>query len=167
MKNYSKFLDSLEKVEKAILAVTFGIMVAIMTYQIILRYLFKGSNAWSEELTRYLFILNVMIACAIAVRNSSHLQIDIIIGRMQPRTKAKFTVVTTLIGIVFLVFLAIYSFSLLKYAENNISPGLGVSMIIPYASVPLGCALMILTSIEVIMKNISFLQGKIGEVEVK
>ncbi len=61
IKLYSKFLDLLEWVEKAILAVSVFVMVIIMVYQVILRYVFSNPNAWSEELARYLFILNVML----------------------------------------------------------------------------------------------------------
>ena len=54
LRGYSKFLDVLEKVEKAILAVTVGIMVIIIAYQVIMRYIFAHANSWSEELARYL-----------------------------------------------------------------------------------------------------------------
>ena len=46
LRGYSKFLDVLEKVEKAILAVTVGIMVIIIAYQVIMRYIFAHANSW-------------------------------------------------------------------------------------------------------------------------
>ena len=52
LRGYSKFLDALEKVEKVILAVTVGIMVLIIAYQVIMRYIFAHANSWSEELAR-------------------------------------------------------------------------------------------------------------------
>ena len=70
LKVYSKFLDVLEKIQKAVLAITVPVMVFVMLYQVILRYVFAHSNSWSEEVTRYLFIFNVMLASAIAVRRS-------------------------------------------------------------------------------------------------
>lgn len=54
MKGYGKFLDGIEKIEKLFLAVTVAIMIIVITYQVILRYVFSASNAWSEELARYL-----------------------------------------------------------------------------------------------------------------
>ena len=47
IKLYSKFLDLLEWVEKAILAVSVFVMVIIMVYQVILRYVFSNPNALS------------------------------------------------------------------------------------------------------------------------
>lgn len=41
LKGYSKFLDALEKVEKLFLAVTVAIMIIVITYQVIMRYVFS------------------------------------------------------------------------------------------------------------------------------
>ena len=64
LKKYTKFLDGLESVEKVFLVVTAAIMVIVIAYQVVLRYVFHASNAWSEELARYLFIYDVFIGCA-------------------------------------------------------------------------------------------------------
>ena len=160
LKAYSKFLDVIEKVQKAILAVSVPVMVFIMMYQVILRYVFSNSNSWSEELTRYLFIFNVMFAAAIAVRRNSHLQIDILINLFSPKVKAIFTIVATIAGIVFLGLLFKYCLDLCVQAARNISPGVGISMSIPYAAMPIGIVFMILTSIEVVLKNIAELTNK-------
>ena len=162
LKAYSKFLNAVEKVEKVILAASIAAMVVLMLYQVILRYVFSASNSWSEEVTRYLFIFNVMMASAIAVRRNSHLQIDILINCFSPRLKRIFTIGATLAGIVFLVLLFQYSLQLCAQAASNISPGVGISMSVPYAAMPIGIVLMILTSIEVILKNAEELRS--GEV---
>ncbi len=153
LKAYSKFLDKLETVEKVFLGITVAIMIIVMVYQVILRYCFASANSWSEELARYLFIYDVMIAAAIATRKNSHLQVDFIINLFKPKIKCIFTIGATVVGIVFLVFLFTYSLTLCQTASSNISAGLKISMSIPYACMPIGVVLMILTSIEVILKN--------------
>lgn len=158
LKGYSKFLDVVEKIEKIVLAIAVAVMLFVMVYQVILRYIFSNSNAWSEELARYLFIFEVLIAAAIAIRKNSHLQIDVLIGRLKPRAKYIFTICSTLVGIVFLCFLLLYSIQLVKTGGTNISVGLQIPMSVPYASVPIGVVLMILTSIEVVLKNIDMLR---------
>lgn len=52
IKAYSKFLDILEKLQRAILTVSVPAMVLIMFYQVVMRYVFHNSPAWSEELVR-------------------------------------------------------------------------------------------------------------------
>ena len=139
LRGYSKFLDVLEKVEKAILAVTVGIMVIIIAYQVIMRYIFAHANSWSEELARYLFIYDVMIGAAIAIRRNS---------------------------MVFMVFLLSYSITLVQTGARTMSAGLGIPMSIPYSCMPVGIVLMLLTSIEVLFKNISALRGAGKEAQV-
>ncbi|KAF5060470.1 Tripartite ATP-independent periplasmic transporter, DctQ component [anaerobic digester metagenome] len=159
IKAYSKFLDKLETLEKYFLGITVAIMVIVMTYQVILRYCFSAANSWSEELARYLFIYDVMIAAAIATRRNSHLQVDFLINLLKPKVKYIFTIVATIAGIVFLGFLFNYSLTLCQTAANNISAGLKISMSIPYACMPIGAVLMILTSLEVIFHNILQIRG--------
>lgn len=158
LKAYSKFLNAIEKAERAVLALSMAAMVVLMLYQVILRYVFSASNSWSEELVRYLFILDVMLAASIAVRRNSHLQIDVLINCFSPKLKRIFTIAATLAGIVFLALLFWYSLDLCMTATSNVSPGLGIPMSIPYACVPLGAVLMILTSIEVILKTVEELR---------
>ena len=160
LKAYSKFLNAIEKVEKVILAASMAAMVVLMLYQVILRYVFSASNSWSEELVRYLFILDVMLAASIAVRRNSHLQIDVLINCFGPKLKRIFTISATLAGIVFLAFLFWYSLDLCTTATSNVSPGLGIPMSIPYACVPLGTVLMILSSIEVILRTAEELRNE-------
>ncbi len=155
---YSKFLDLIEKVERFFLAISMGVMIVDMTYQVILRYVFSNSNAWSEELARYLFIFEVMVAAAIAIRKNSHLQIDVLINCFKPRTKTAFTLVSTLVGMVFLVCLLVYSIKLVQTGGTNISVGLNIPMSIPYATIPLGVVLMLLTSVEVVFKSVKELK---------
>lgn len=158
LKAYSKFLDVLEKIEKAILAITVAIMIVVIVYQVILRYIFSAANSWSEELARYLFIYNVMLGSAIAIRRNSHLQVDAITSHLSPKLQRISTIVATLLGIVFLVFLLMYSITLCQTGNKTMSAGLPISMTIPYASMPIGAVLMILTSIEVILKKIEELR---------
>ena len=114
MKAYSKFLDIVEKIVKALLCISVAVMLVVMIYQVILRYVFAHATAWSEELARYLFIFQVMLASAIGIRRNSHLQIDALIHLLKPRWRMLSTVISTLIGVVFLCFLLVYSIDLVK-----------------------------------------------------
>ena len=156
MKAYSKFLDVVEWIAKAFLAVT-GIAMVVM------RYCFHSAAAWPEELARYLFIYDVMVAASIAVRRNSHLQIDALIGRMKPKTKAIFTIGSTLIGMVFLFFLLKYSFAMVKTGKRTMCMALPFSMAVPYSCIPVGVIMMLLTSVEVIFRNIGIVSGKSEE----
>lgn len=165
LKIYSKILDILEYIEKAFLAVTGFALVVILLYQVVLRYVFNNAAAWPEELARYIFIYDVMIAAAIAVRKNCHLQIDMITRKFSEKTNAIFTIVSTLIGVVFLVYLFMYSLNLCQTGAKTMCTAVPFSMAVPYSCIPIGVCLMLLTSIEVIFKNLKTAVGKDKEVE--
>lgn len=48
---YSKFLDVLTKILRAILIILLASMVIIMIYNVICRYIFSDAKPWAEELT--------------------------------------------------------------------------------------------------------------------
>ena len=126
----------------------------------------EGKERSSEELARYLFIYDVMIGAAIAIRRNSHLQIDILINLMKPKVRTILTIIATLAGMVFMVFLLSYSITLVQTGARTMSAGLGIPMSIPYSCMPVGIVLMLLTSIEVLFKNISALRGAGKEAQV-
>ena len=165
LKIYSKFLDILEYIEKAFLAVTGFALVVILLYPVVMRYIFNSAAAWPEELARYIFIYDVMIAAAIAVRKNSHLQIDMITRNFSEKTNAVFTIVSTLVGMVFLVYLLMYSITLCQTGAKTMCTAIPISMAVPYSCIPLGVCLMLLTSIEVIFKKLRVALGKSEEVD--
>ena len=158
MKKYSQLLNAIEKIEKLLITISVAAMLIVMLYQIILRYVFHSANAWSEELARYLFIFQVMLAAAIAIRKNNHLQIDALINFLPPRWKIISTLLSTIVGIIFLLFLLVSSIDLVKTGARNLSVGLGVPMSIPYLCLPIGSILMLLTSVEVVFEQIDSLQ---------
>lgn len=87
------------------------------------------------------------------MRRNSHLQIDVLLNVLKPRTRKVFTIGATAVGTVFLVYLFFLSLELVRSGMPNTSAGLGLPMSVPYTCVPIGTALMVLTSIEVILKN--------------
>ena len=98
--------------------------------------------------------------------HASHLQIDILINLMKPKVRTILTIIATLAGMVFMVFLLSYSITLVQTGARTMSAGLGIPMSIPYSCMPVGIVLMLLTSIEVLFKNISALRGAGKEAQV-
>lgn len=159
LEKYSAFLDIVDKIIKILLILSVAVMIFAMVYQVILRYVFNNANSWSEELTRYIFIYQVMLASAVAMRRNSHLQVDVLIGKMSPKVKSVFTILSTIAGVVFLIVLFKYSLQFVAIGTRNTSSGLYIPMSIPYTALSVGCILMILVSIEVIAKNIVILKN--------
>lgn len=71
-----KWLD--ENFEEKIMASALWGIVVIMGIQVIMRYIFKSSLKWSEEVSRYLFIWMVFIGMSYGIKRKSHMRIDML-----------------------------------------------------------------------------------------
>ena len=129
----------------AIVSLFAGLVVAAF-YQVVSRYVFGRTPAWTEEAARYLAIWVVLLTSALAIEFRGHIGVDLILVRLPRRLR----LVTTLVGwITILLFLLVFvyqSFQLLGVAWGQITPGLGIPMIYIYAILPLAGVCMLISS---------------------
>lgn len=152
LEKYSKVIDVLEKIIRVILIILLAGIVLIMFMQTVLRYGFNAALPWCEELALYMCLYCVLLGLSIAVRKDSHLQVDILLKFYSPRIKALMTAITSIIAIVVMIFFIRYALSLMKIA-TGVSPTLPITMWQVYLAFPIGCTLVILFSLENIIKN--------------
>jgi len=69
-------LDTLSKIALFISASSIVIMTAIISYQVIARYFFNASPAWSERLSLVLLAYLVFFGSAVGVHERFHIRID-------------------------------------------------------------------------------------------
>lgn len=77
-----------------------GIMIILLFIQVVSRYLFGYSIAFTEEIATILFILSVYMGAVGATRRKQHLKIELVINMLKPKTKL---IVSILANIVFMV----------------------------------------------------------------
>ena len=159
LKSYSKFLDILEFIIRKIIGVLMILMVAVMFYQVVLRYCFNKSNIWSEEITRYMFVYVSLLGSFVAIRKNSHLKVDFFVGLLKGKAYRYFTHLTSIGVLGFLIYLTPLAYNLSMNTMKSESPGLKLPMGYVYLAVPIGCVLMIMGMIEIILQKI-FEEGK-------
>lgn len=71
-----KWLD--ENFEEKLMGLALWGIVVIMGIQVIMRYVFRSSLVWSEEVSRYLFIWMVFVGMSYGIKNGSHMRIDML-----------------------------------------------------------------------------------------
>ena len=59
-------------------------MVLILTYTVVLRYVFNTGLAWAEEVPRLLVTIFVFLAAAMGVRDHAHITVNILYHRFAP-----------------------------------------------------------------------------------
>lgn len=152
-----KILD--EKIEEVFLVGIISISVILLFIQVVLRYVFKNSIMWSEELARYLFLWMIWVGASYATKQSRHLKAEILTNLVSEKIARYIILLSLLVWLIFSLWITNSSFnltlSILKTGQK--SSAMQIPMFIPYASVPVGCGLM---SIRLIQKIVDLLKGK-------
>ena len=77
---FGKILDGIDKIltffEEWTLFISVIIALIALFFNVVLRYGFNYSLAWSEELVREVIIYTTFIGCSAAIKNRSMIKID-------------------------------------------------------------------------------------------
>ena len=121
-----------------------SIITIIVPVEVFLRYCFGMTLYITEELTRYLLVWVVFLASSLALRENSHISIEIISSRFHGRTRLLVNLIAQIVLVTFLVFLMIEGIAALSFLKDQIVPSLRISMYWFYLAIPIGSFLMIL-----------------------
>lgn len=147
---WDKLMDGLFVAIKWFVAIILLCTIALMFLEVVRRYCFGKTFIWSEELMRYMIIYATFIGGAAAFRAKSLVCFDLVSSKFSPGVKKVVDIINNTFIVVFLAFVtklgynAVFSPSIIKQT----STGLGISMAIPYAAIPIGCALMALYALD-------------------
>lgn len=119
-------------------------IVSIVTTEVVLRYLFKHSLIFTEELSRYLMVWVVFLGSALAVRDGSHIHINFLTKRFNPRNQAWLRLSAHILTLVFLVFIAVEGIKILPQQLYQMCITINISLFYFYLAIPVGSILMII-----------------------
>ena len=142
MKKVLRILDNLEEY----LAGGMLLLMAILYFlEVVMRYAFSHSNAWVEELLRYMMVFITFFGASVAIKYGSHMSVNVIEYIPSRTVKRLFDVFVALMGIVFSVLILYFGWLLVLRIKGfgQRSPALQIPMYIPYAILPLGFASML------------------------
>lgn len=95
MKLYKQIMNGMAWVEKLILIIVSIIVTAITFINVVIRYLTPESFAWTEELVINLFVLMIMLGCALYAREGGLISLSLIFDRLKVGGKKVFTIIIT------------------------------------------------------------------------
>ena len=157
-----KWLD--KNFETYFLIATLVVMVVLVTLQVFLRAFFDYSFIWAEELTRYIMLYQIWVGAALAVKENAHLRITTVKDGRSPKGQIKMELLVIVLWTAFSAFLAIKSGQLVRilFYRGQISPAMQIPMGYAYASVTVGCGLMVIRLIQKLhgeVKKLQMLEG--------
>mgnify|MGYP002407034014 CR=1 FL=1 len=123
---------------------TMAIMTVLVFIQVVMRYVFSNSLSWSEELARFIFLWLSWIGASYAVKERSHFRVEMFANMIKGPNRKYFEYGILAVWFVFSFILTWLGTKLVLfiYDTGQASAAMDIPMTWPYASVPVGCALM-------------------------
>jgi TRAP-type C4-dicarboxylate transport system permease small subunit len=151
MTKLKKLIDHLEEY---ILLPSLAFSVALIFFQVIMRYAFKNSLSWSEELARYIFVWQLWLGVSYATKNSTHIRIILLRNALKEKGRKVLETIALVIWFAFGCFIIVQGWKIAMQIGDfgQKSPALGLPMVYAYLSVPVGAFLMNLRLIQNFVK---------------
>lgn len=163
-----KILDAFDGLLRIVCTFFIGAIVAILSYAVIMRYVFKMPPAWSMELSRYIFLWMIMLCCVLVTRERSHIQMSYLAGLLPGKVQFVWLTFVRLLMIGFCWIMVEYGLRIFPIVAEASSPTLEISMGYMYVSIPVGGALMGLYLFENIIRSFYNKEWiKHGKVEIR
>jgi len=132
--------------EEIILVILFAAMVLVIFLQVIMRYLFENSLSWSEEAGRLIFEWLTWIGMSLGARMGQHIKISLITDKLPFRLAHAANILSEIIVIIICGLTIVYGYQLSIMFLGARFTTLQISLAWGYASVIIGCGLMIIRS---------------------
>jgi TRAP-type C4-dicarboxylate transport system permease small subunit len=159
----AKILNFLDKVlsffEDWTLFVTVMVALLALFINVVLRYGFNYSLAWSEELVREVIIYTTFIGCSAAVKNRSLIKIDASV-QLLPKLKTPLTFFSNFVVMIFALMMIYYGWMMaaLQVRTHQKTIILQIPLVYLYAILPLMGVMMLIRVIQVFYQDIQELR---------
>ena len=144
------FFRLLTRLVESLVILVAATIVAIVTTEVTLRYLFSHSMIFTEELSRYLMVWIVFLGSALAIRDGSHIRIQILVNRLGPRLQQIVKLAAYALIIAFLIFITVEGLKILPRQLQQMCITIDISLFYFYLAIPVGSILMIIFLLPVI-----------------
>jgi TRAP-type C4-dicarboxylate transport system permease small subunit len=154
----AKFLNGVDKVltlfEEWTLFISVMVALVALFFNVVLRYGFNYTLAWSEELVREVIIYTTFIGCVAAVKNRSMIKIDALV-QLVPKLKIPLTYFSNLATIVFSLMMLVYGWKMaaMQAMTHQKTIIMQIPLVYLYAILPLMGGTMLIRTLQVIYQD--------------
>jgi len=149
-----KISHLIDKIARSSLFFLVSLMAIVVFAQVILRFVFKHSLFWSEELSRYLLVWISFIGASIAFKSGYHIGVQFMLNKAPNNFRKILEFSSSFFILFFLIVVTIKGVSLCRFTFFQFSPAMRIRMAYPYAAIPVGSLLMIIHLIADISERI-------------
>jgi TRAP-type mannitol/chloroaromatic compound transport system permease small subunit len=152
-----RFVDRLNGVVGYIAGVAILGLVALVCYEVFLRYVMRAPTTWGNEMISFIFAAIIMLGAGYTLLNRDHVSMDILYSRWSRRTQATVDVLTAGFMLLFCWVMFDQTFIMAKEAletgqraSSDWSPPLFPVMV----SLPIGSGLLLLQAIARVVRDL-------------
>ena len=162
---FGKILNFLDKVlsffEEWTLFITVMVALVALFFNVILRYGFNYSLAWSEELVREVIIYTTFIGCSAAVKSRTLIKIDASV-QLFPKLKIPLTFFSNFVVGVFSVIMIYYGWQMAVLQARTFQKTIimQIPLVYLYSVLPLMGLMMLIRVIQVFYLDVQELRAK-------
>ena len=141
------------------------LLVLVVCYDVVTRYVFKFSSVGVQELEWHLFAVIFLMGGAYTLKHEKHVRVDIIYSRLTERNQALINLIGA--GLLLIPFCLLIVSSSIDFVWNSFiigesspNPGGLPARFILKAVLPISFMLILLQGVSVLFKSILILSGK-------
>lgn len=149
-------------VNRAVQAVCVALMasmVLIVWLGVASRYLFGWGITWSEELSRYVMIWGALLAVSVGCFRREHIGFELLLMKLPRAAQTATRVGLDLLAVGFFAFLTVYGLMMTAEGANQYATIFGMTMLLPFASVPVACGLSAFQCVVALVRDIGGIKG--------
>jgi TRAP-type mannitol/chloroaromatic compound transport system permease small subunit len=164
MKTFIRIVDRFNEFVGRIVSWLTTLMVLVVFYDVVLRYVFNNGNIALQELEWHLFSIIFLLGSAYTLKKNGHVRVDILYTNFKDRTKAWINLFGSLFFLLpfsIMILISTQDFVTSSWMVGEVSPNPGglPARYILKAMIPLGFFFLILQGLAECFKNILFLKG--------
>jgi len=122
----------------------FLLIIGLVTFTIVNRYVLQRSGVWAPELAVMIFAWVVFLGASAASKRDMHISIDVLVRHLGPRAQAMIRIFGDVVLVLFLAYVTYLSVKITISSHSRVSPVLRIPFSYVYGSAALGFGLMLI-----------------------
>jgi len=156
---FEKVLNFLDRIltfiEEWTLFLTVIIALLALFANVVLRYGFNYSLAWSEELVRIVIIYTTLIGCSTAIKDQSMIKIDALV-QIAPKLKTALSWLSSVATLIFSCMMVYYGWQMAELQMRTFQKTIimQIPLVYLYSILPMMGVMMFIRTIQVVYRDI-------------
>ncbi len=137
-------------------------LLLVILLQIFGRMFMSRPPAWTEEMSRFIFLWYCFLGCACTMRAKQHLGLDYFYNKFGLKVRNTIDVIIQILTVVFGLYCAVYGFQVIKVVAKRVAPITRLSMKWFYLVLPIMGILFVMLGIENLIEMIKKIKAERG-----